>query len=181
MTDENLSQLLNDLHSDDLKTRYMAAFELTKRNHTEGISLIVEYINQRHFQYLDSYMVVNQLAEVQDERVTEALIGLLDMKGSHVVGNALNSLLAIGDERGVDAVSQMLMTPSPWYGWGTAQLIAKYDKRYLPRLLQVRRHENPLMRARVAHALQILASGSETLLKALEDDEDIEVVQWDDT
>ncbi|NDJ51775.1 MAG: hypothetical protein GYB68_01670 [Chloroflexi bacterium] len=160
MSEENINQLLKHLDSDDLATRYKAAFELMKQNRSEGIPVIVDYINQRHFQYLDSYTVVDQLANVQDERVTEALIGMLDMP-AHVVGNALNSLLAIGSERSVDAVFTMLMTPSPWFGWGTAQLIADYGERYLERLLETRQHENPLMRARSIAALSFLARSLE--------------------
>lgn len=177
MSEENIKQLLTHLDSDDLATRYKAAFELMKQNRSEGIPVIVDYINQRHFRYLDCYAVVDQLAEVQDERVTEALIGMLDMP-AHVVGNALNSLLSIGTESGVDAVFKMLLTPSPWLGWGTAQLIADYGERYLQRLLDTRLHEHPLMRGRSIYALAILAKSLENrtdveaaLINALQDED----------
>lgn len=177
VSEENIKQLLTHLDSDDLATRYKAAFELMKQNRSEGIPVIADYINQRHFRYLDCYTVVDQLAEVQDERVTEALIRMLDMP-AHVVGNALNSLLSIGNERGVDAVFKMLMTPSPWFGWGTAQLIADYGERYLQRLLDTRRHEHPLMRARCIYALGLLArsledpvSAEAALIDALQDED----------
>jgi HEAT repeat protein len=176
VTEDNIEQLIAQLESEDLAIRYHAAFELLKQGRSEGIATLVEFVNKRHFQYLDSYAVVDQLAFVDDERVVDALIDLLDLS-AHVVDNALRSLVTIGSERSIAAVFDMLMTPSPWRGWGTAGLLAEYEDRFVPRLLEASHHEHPLMRARSIYALGLIAASQEDtaiedrLIAALEDDD----------
>lgn len=177
MTEANIEQLITDLQADDLSVRYRSAFELLKQNRSEGLEVIVEYIDQRHFRYFDSYTAIDQLTNVKDERVVDALINMLDMS-AHVVGNVLASLLAIGTEKSIQAVFDKLKTPSPWFGWGTAQLIADHGERYIPRLLESIQNPNPLMRARAVYALSLIAMKQENtesieniLITALNDDD----------
>jgi HEAT repeat protein len=172
--EESVEQWIAQLKSEDLKIRYSAAIELLKAQRSEAIETIVDYINQRHFGYCNCYDVIDLLADVNDERVIDALIGMLDWAG-HVVFNAKRSLLILGTERGVDVVFDTMLSPSHWMGIGTAQLIAEQGETFVPRLLLTSQHENPLMRYRSIYALSLIAERvddpviTNTLIAALKD------------
>lgn len=74
----------------------------------------------------------------------------------HARGNALRALLKIGTEKAVDSVFEELRTFSPWFGMGTAQLVASYNDKYVPRLLVSSHDPDPLLRARSIYSLGLI-------------------------
>ena len=178
-TDASIEALNASLQSDDSLVQYQAAFELLKRGQSQGLNVIIDHLEHGDADYLDRYEVVNLLANYNDERVVDVLIGMIDPLGGHIVGNVLATLLAIGAERGIRAVIEMLKAPSPWWGWGTANHFADHGHRYVPQLLEASYHADPLMRARSIYALARIATKQTTaviqerLIGALNDSDDV--------
>lgn len=148
---------LERLNSADLAIRYAYAIELVEAGDGTGCAILCEALNPQNWKYLDLYKAIDALGNIRAVEAVTPLIDFVNSYNGHARMNALRALTCIGTNEALESVFTELGTLSPWFGWGTAQIVASQGKRYINQLIKLSEHVNHVTRTRSIYALGLIA------------------------
>ncbi|MEU8175137.1 HEAT repeat domain-containing protein [Microbispora hainanensis] len=170
---DQLTQLLNDLHSDDADKRSRAAWALENWPTAEVVDQLFATASQDE-EVWPRWAAASSLVHIGSERVVLGLIELLKAEDEQTVAIAAYSLAEIGGARARDALLELFPDASDrastgrWGPEGEAAILS---------LEPLTRSADPVKRAISAHVLgDIQSPSSLTTLIGLLRDDDLNVV-----
>lgn len=153
-----------------LEIMKIGPFNLLPSKHNQLIEKLIELL--KHGDDLDKTILIEELAEVGDDRAIEPLVGALKDKDHNVRWRVAEALGAIGNSKAVDTLIKTLRDESYDVRSKSAEALWKIgDKRAVEPLIMAMKDMNSQVRSKVATALGIIGDNRavEPLIKALKD------------
>lgn len=161
-----IQQLLLELNSTEKTKQIRAAIELGKLGRSDGSEILLDLVREMNWEASNLYEVVEILGRLKEKRAVDILIPMTN-RTAHIADTAAWALMQIGEPAGVDIVFERMRSPSPWRGWGAAQMVAELGDVIVERLVGALSDNDHLMKARAAYALSMVQGKSETIGIAL--------------